>query len=145
MVSPARKREVVAHHEEVLDVSERRACEEIVQPRSTQRYLGRKRGKDAAMTAELRRISAAHPRAGYRMVTALLRRSGMEINVKRGNGSGGRKDSKCRAGNASGSGLGAAKAARRGGKQSGLTMCGATASSLMRPRTGGGYGLLTLA
>jgi transposase InsO family protein len=55
----------------------------IVQPRSTQRYRGRKRRKDAALCAELRRISAAHPRAGYRMATALRRRAGMEINAKR--------------------------------------------------------------
>ena len=53
------------------------------QPRATQRYRGRRRGKDAALAAELRRISAAHPRAGYRMATALLRRAGMEINARR--------------------------------------------------------------
>jgi transposase InsO family protein len=55
----------------------------IVQPRSTQRYRGRQRCKDAALAVELRRISAAHPRAGYRRATALLRRGGMEINAKR--------------------------------------------------------------
>jgi transposase InsO family protein len=83
VVGPARKREAVAHLEGVLEVSERRACQVIVQPRSTQRYGGRQRSKDAALIAELRRISAAHPRAGYRRATALLRRAGMEINVKR--------------------------------------------------------------
>jgi len=83
VVGPARKREGVAHLEGVLEKSERRACEVIVQPRSTQRYRGRKRSKDAALVAELRRISAAHPRAGYRMASALLRRAGMEINAKR--------------------------------------------------------------
>ena len=83
MVGPARKREAVAHLEGVLEVSQRRACEVIVQARSTQRYRGRKRDKDAVLAAELRRISAAHPRAGDRMATALLRRAGMEINAKR--------------------------------------------------------------
>jgi len=83
MVGPARKREAVTHVEAVLEVSQRRACAVIVQPRSTQRYRGRKRGKDAALAAELRRISAEYPRAGYRMATALLRRAGMEINAKR--------------------------------------------------------------
>jgi putative transposase len=83
VVGPARKREAVAHLEGVLEVSQRRACEVIVQPRSTQRYRGRKRSKDAALSAELRRISASHPRAGYRMATALLRRAGLEINAKR--------------------------------------------------------------
>ena len=83
MVGPARKREAITHVEEVLEVSERRACAVIAQPRSTQRYHGRRCRKDAALAAELRRISAAHPRAGYRMATALLRRAGMEINAKR--------------------------------------------------------------
>jgi len=83
VVGPARKREAVAHLEAALEVTERRACQVIVQPRSTQRYRGIKREKDAALAAELRRISAAHPRAGYRMATALLRRAGMTINPKR--------------------------------------------------------------
>jgi len=48
-----------------------------------QRYRGRRRDKDAALAAELRCISAAHPRAGYRMATAMLRRAGVEINAKR--------------------------------------------------------------
>ena len=83
MVGPERKRQAVLHVRQELVVSERRACTTIRQPRATQRYRGRKRGKDAALAAELRRISAAHPRAGYRMATALLRRAGMEINAKR--------------------------------------------------------------
>ena len=83
MVGPARKREAVAHVEGVLEVSQRRACKVVLQPRSTQRYNGRKRSKDAALCAELRRISAEQPRAGYRMTTAFLKRAGMEINAKR--------------------------------------------------------------
>jgi transposase InsO family protein len=83
MVGPERKRTAVLHVRRELEVSERRACTTIRQPRATQRYRGIKRGKDAALAAELRRISAAHPRAGYRMATALLRRAGMEINAKR--------------------------------------------------------------
>ena len=83
MVGPARKREAVRHLEDSLEVSERRACGVTGQPRATQRYRGRRRGRDAALAAELRRISATHPRAGYRMATALLRRAGMEINAKR--------------------------------------------------------------
>jgi putative transposase len=83
MVGPERKRQAVLHVRQELEVSERRACTTIRQPRATQRYHGRKRDKDAALAAELRRISASHPRAGYRMATALLRRAGMEINAKR--------------------------------------------------------------
>jgi transposase InsO family protein len=83
MVGPERKREAVLHVRQKLEVSERRACTTIRQPRATQRYRGRQRGKDAALAAELRRISAAHPRAGYRRATTLLRRAGLEINAKR--------------------------------------------------------------
>jgi putative transposase len=83
MVGPERKRQAVLHVQDELEVSERRACTTIRQPRATQRYRGRKRDKDAALAAELRHISAAHPRAGYRMATALRRRAGMEINAKR--------------------------------------------------------------
>ena len=83
MVGPERKREAVLHVQQELEVSERRACTTLQQPRSTQRYRGHRRDKEATLVAELRRISAAHPRAGYRRATALLRRAGMEINAKR--------------------------------------------------------------
>ncbi len=83
MVGPERKREAVVHVRHELEVSERRACTTLKQPRSTQRYRGRKRSKDAALAPELRRISAEQSRAGYRMARALLRRAGMEINAKR--------------------------------------------------------------
>lgn len=83
MVGPERKREAVLHLQDCFETSERRACTTIKQPRSTQRYRGRKRDKDAALVAELRRISRERPRAGYRMATALLRRSGMTVNAKR--------------------------------------------------------------
>ena len=56
MAGPARKREAVWHVGEVLEVSERRACGVTEQPRATQRYRGKQRGKDAALAAELRRI-----------------------------------------------------------------------------------------
>lgn len=83
MVSPARKRDAVAHLGVVLKVSERRACQVITQPRSTQRYRARLPDRDAGLAADLRDLSARHPRAGYRMAAALLRRGGMEINLKR--------------------------------------------------------------
>jgi putative transposase len=83
VVGPARKREAVAHLERELKVSQRRACRVLAQPRSTHRYQPQQPEKDAALAADLKKISAAHPRAGYRMATALLRRGGMEINAKR--------------------------------------------------------------
>lgn len=83
MVGPERKRQAVLHVRQELEVSERRACTAIGQARTTQRYRGRKRDQDAALTAQLRRISREQPRAGYRMATALLRRAGMMVNAKR--------------------------------------------------------------
>ena len=83
MVSPERKRTAALYLQESHGVSERRACATIRQPRSTQRYRGQRRDKDAALAAELRRISRERPRAGYRMATALLRRAGMMVNAKR--------------------------------------------------------------
>ena len=83
MVSPARKRDAVAHLGAVLNVSQRRACQVISQPRSTQRYRPLQPDKDTALAADLKRLSTEYPRVGYRMAAALLRRSGMEVNLKR--------------------------------------------------------------
>jgi putative transposase len=83
VVSPARQRQAVEHLEVSFEVSERRACRVVGQARSTQRYRGLRRERDAVLCAELRRLSAEHPRAGYRMATALLRRAGLEVNAKR--------------------------------------------------------------
>ena len=54
LVGPERKRPAVLPVRQELEVSARRACTTIRQPRATQRYRGRKRGKDAALAAELR-------------------------------------------------------------------------------------------
>lgn len=83
MVSPVRKREAVAHLERKLQVSQRRACKIINQPRSTQRYEARRPARDAKLAAELRRYALEHPRRGYRMAAAQLRRQGMKVNRKR--------------------------------------------------------------
>lgn len=83
MVSPARKREAVAHLERKLQVSQRRACRVVNQPRSTQRYASGRPAKDAKLAAELRRYALEHPRRGYRMAAAHLRRQGMKVNTKR--------------------------------------------------------------
>jgi len=83
MVSPARKREAVVHLEGKFHVSERRACKSLVQPRSTQRYVSLRLGKDAVLAAQLRQFAASHPRAGYRMAHQHLRREGGKANLKR--------------------------------------------------------------
>jgi putative transposase len=66
-----------------LSVSERRACRVLGQPRSTQRYAGRKGKKDRILKERMVVLSRENPRYGYRRVWALLRREGWPVNKKR--------------------------------------------------------------
>ena len=66
-----------------MDVSERRACQVISQPRMTQRYKTKQPDKDKALTAEIRRLAKKHKRYGYRMITAKLRQDNWNVNHKR--------------------------------------------------------------
>ena len=83
MVGSARKRKVVERVVKAGRLSERRACELVGQPRSTQRYEVKDAGRDVDLAKELREFSRKRPRLGYRMATAALRRMGWEINPKR--------------------------------------------------------------
>ena len=82
-MSPARRREAVDHLETAFDVSERRACRVMNQPRSTHRYSCAKPSQDAPLARAIRDLAAREPRAGYRAVTRLLRRDGWPVNRKR--------------------------------------------------------------
>jgi transposase InsO family protein len=66
-----------------MDVSERRACQVISQPRMTQRYKTKQPDKDKALTAQIRKLAKKHKRYGYRMITAKLRQEGWNVNHKR--------------------------------------------------------------
>ena len=66
-----------------MDVSERRACQIISQPRMTQRYKTKRSNKDKALTAEIRRLAKKYKRYGYRMITAKLRQDDWNVNHKR--------------------------------------------------------------
>ena len=83
MVGPARKREAVDHLQEALELSERRACKVVGQPRSTQRYEVPKDTEEDLLREHLREISRQRPRAGYRMAARCLRRTGWQVNDKR--------------------------------------------------------------
>lgn len=83
MVGPARKREAVGHLQRRLELSERRACKVVGQPRSTQRYAVEPSDEEDRLRQELREISRQRPRAGYRMAARCLRRGGWRINDKR--------------------------------------------------------------
>jgi len=83
MVGPARKREAVGHLQRTAEMSERRACKVVKQPRSTQRYAVKGDEEEARLREELREISRRRPRAGYRMTARCLRRCGWRVNDKR--------------------------------------------------------------
>jgi putative transposase len=66
-----------------MDVSERRACKVISQPRMTQRYEIKQPDRDKALTTEIKKLAKRHKRYGYRMIAAKLRQSGWIVNHKR--------------------------------------------------------------
>ena len=63
--------------------SERKACRLVRLPRTTARYVAKKREGDAGLVERLKEIGAKHKRFGYRRAHALLRRSGQLVNHKR--------------------------------------------------------------
>jgi putative transposase len=73
MVTPAAKREAVAHLSSAFDVSERRACKIIGCVRMTMRYRSR-RPNDAELRGRLRALAHERRRFGYRRLHVLLRR-----------------------------------------------------------------------
>lgn len=67
-----------------LRVSERRACQITGQHRSTQRHQPRHGGdRDDALRERLRKLSAEHPRWGYRLAWGVLREEGWVVNRKK--------------------------------------------------------------
>jgi putative transposase len=82
MVTPAAKREAVAHLRSAFEMSERRACRTIGCLRMTVRYRSR-RPDDTALRLRLRALAHERRRFGYRRLHVLLRREGFEVNHKR--------------------------------------------------------------
>jgi putative transposase len=66
----------VDHLQRVLGLSQRLACRIVGQHRSTQRHQSIEPDRYRALREELRRLSRAHPRWGYRRVHAVLREQG---------------------------------------------------------------------
>src|ERR1700674_312811 len=64
-------------------MSERHACRLMGLARSTHRYRGRKAGRDAELRQRLKDLAAKRMRFGYRRLTAMLVREGVEVNHKR--------------------------------------------------------------
>jgi transposase InsO family protein len=69
--------------QERLGLSQRRACQVVGQHRSTQRHEPAEADSDRDLRDQLRRFAKAHPRWGYRMAHAVLRREGHVVNRKK--------------------------------------------------------------
>jgi hypothetical protein len=64
-------------------VSERRACQVIGQPRSTQRRVLKVADDEERLTAAIIELATMYGRYGYRRITVLLRAAGWVVNKKR--------------------------------------------------------------
>lgn len=82
MVTPAARRDAVAHAVESHGMSERRACATIAVDRSSVRYRST-RPDDAALRARLRELADQRRRFGYRRLHVLLRQEGHALNRKK--------------------------------------------------------------
>lgn len=83
MVGPARKREAVGHLQRELELSQRRACKVVGQPRATQRHAPQPDAQEARLRERLNEFSRQRPRAGYRSACGHLRQEGLRVNPKR--------------------------------------------------------------
>jgi putative transposase len=82
MVTPAAKREAVAHLRSSFEMSERRACKTLGCCRMTVRYEAT-RLDNLALRERMKVIAHERRRFGYRRLHVLLRREGYVVNHKR--------------------------------------------------------------
>lgn len=83
MVSPAVQRATVEDLVRRGKCSERRACQLVGLARSTRRYANRARPDEEKLRKAVRALANRHRRYGYRYITALLRKKGWQVNLKR--------------------------------------------------------------
>ncbi|EAQ01281.1 Integrase, catalytic domain [Pseudooceanicola batsensis HTCC2597] len=82
MVTPAARREAVAHLCEAHQVSQRRACSVLDVDRSSVRYRS-VRPDDADLRQAMKVVAAERRRFGYRRVHVMLERQGWRVNQKK--------------------------------------------------------------
>ncbi|WBX84126.1 IS3 family transposase [Sphingosinicella microcystinivorans] len=82
VLTPAAKREAVAHLQACHGMSERRACRVINADRKSVRYRST-RDDDAGLREKLRELANQRRRFGYRRLHILLHREGVMINRKK--------------------------------------------------------------
>ena len=66
-----------------FDVSQRRACVVLDQPRSSQRYVSEVRTDEAGLVTRMLQLSRERPRFGYRRIHDLLR-SAQKMGITNG-------------------------------------------------------------
>ena len=66
-----------------FQVSERRACRAVQQPRSSQRYVPTPRADEDALTQAIVALAEGYGRYGYRRITALLKDEGWAVGKDR--------------------------------------------------------------
>lgn len=71
------------HVVEKLEVSERRACHVLLQPRTTQRYEARPNELTEAIRPRVIELAKEYGRYGYRKVTDLLNMEGIDVGKDR--------------------------------------------------------------
>ena len=82
MVGPAAKRAAVAHLQDTMGLSERRACSIVSADRTMIRYRSR-RPPDTELRGRLRELANERRRFGYRRLFILLRREGEPSGINR--------------------------------------------------------------
>jgi putative transposase len=82
VVTPAARRQAVAHACQAHAVSQRRACIALEVDRSTIRYRHR-RASDADVRLRIRELAAHRRRFGYRRLHFLLEQEGLKMNQKK--------------------------------------------------------------
>ncbi|MEO0966685.1 MAG: IS3 family transposase [Planctomycetota bacterium] len=82
-LSPTRRRRVVREVMDHLEVSERRACKVLGQPRAVQRYLPIERDDEGPLTRRVVELASMYGRYGTPRITALLHEEGWRVNHKR--------------------------------------------------------------
>jgi putative transposase len=82
MVTPAARREAVAHLQLAYEVSERRACSALGADRTSVRYRS-SQPDDATARTRLRELASIRRRFGYRRLHVLLTREGIVMNHKK--------------------------------------------------------------
>ena len=83
MVSPSARRRAVKMSVEEGIGKVAAACRALGLSRSSYYRSGRSSLESRRIRKEVLELSAKHPRYGYRRITALMRRDGFEVNVKR--------------------------------------------------------------